>query len=301
MSNGFPSGEHHNLNIHGVKEDFECTPTVGGNSIFIDEYSPIDDESVPVPAKIQYVTNNQSLVTELKVLNQCAVDGGTAKVQIPYEEYGYYVFGRILAKPNNGKNQPESNIILYPNIVVDACNDSGSLPTEADDPLFSDYTDCEGDLALGLIVGINTYVVDPKTETYVRFDSVTTGKGRSKATDITRLFTYTGWVVDARLDIYTAPTDTIPVIDQNDVPSPLPVGAIDYDLIVKGGNGDGILQINEWLAYNAALDPPMAWYFDKEWILNIADLVITEQRLVNDGTKLLQVRFYPVDTTTFTP
>jgi hypothetical protein len=48
----------------------------------------------------------------------------------------------------------------------------------------------------------------------------------------------------------------------------------------------------------------MAWYFapeDNMWILNIADLVITEQGLVNDGTKLLQVRFYPVETTEFTP
>jgi hypothetical protein len=33
----------------------------------------------------------------------------------------------------------------------------------------------------------------------------------------------------------------------------------------------------------------------------IADLVVTEQGLVNDGTKLLQIRFYPVDTTEFTP
>jgi hypothetical protein len=51
----------------------------------------------------------------------------------------------------------------------------------------------------------------------------------------------------------------------------------------------------------AALESPMAWYFDAEWILNIADLVITEQGLQNDGTKLLQVRFYPVATTQFTP
>ena len=34
---------------------------------------------------------------------------------------------------------------------------------------------------------------------------------------------------------------------------------------------------------------------------NIADLVITEQGLMNDGTKLMQIKFYPVDSTTFTP
>jgi hypothetical protein len=43
----------------------------------------------------------------------------------------------------------------------------------------------------------------------------------------------------------------------------------------------------------------MAWYFANHWIFDIADLVITEQGLVNDGTKLVQLRFYPVVTTTF--
>ena len=42
-------------------------------------------------------------------------------------------------------------------------------------------------------------------------------------------------------------------------------------------------------------------YFDEVWILNIADLVVTDQPITNDGTKLLQIRFYPVDTTEFTP
>ena len=57
----------------------------------------------------------------------------------------------------------------------------------------------------------------------------------------------------------------------------------------------------DWLTDMASLESLMAWYYDAEWILNIADLVITEQGLVNDGTKLLQVRFYPVDSTVFTP
>lgn len=298
-SNGFPSGEHFNLNIHGKKDDgtFVCDPTPGGNSIFIDLYSAYGETT------IQYVTNKKSGVTELIALDPCATDDGTAKVQIPYEADGYYVFGRILAKPGGKKHTPVSSIILYPNEVVAACNDTGAVPAEGEDP-FSEYTDCEGDLALGLIVGENLYTALP--ETYVRFDPGTTsGKGRSKATDITRLFTYTGWVVDERLDIYPAATETTPAgdgaIDQNDVPSTLPDGAMAYDLIENGGDNDGFLDIEEWLAYNADLTVPMAWYFDGEWILNIADLVITEMGLVNDGAKLLQVRFYPVDTTTFTP
>ncbi len=58
--------------------------------------------------------------------------------------------------------------------------------------------------------------------------------------------------------------------------------------------------VEDWLIDMAVLDQPLAWYYPKEWIMNIADLVITEQGLVNDGTKLMQIRFYPVDTTTFT-
>jgi len=283
-SNGFPSGPHFNLNIHGKKADFDCDLASGGHSVFILEYGD---------STIQYVSNKKSSVTELTVLDKCGedFDDDPAKVQLPHEPEGYYVFARILGKPNNGNLEPVSSIILYPNEVVEACND-----TDPANPDFPGYTECPDDslLALGLIVGTNLYVAEQ--EEYVRFDpGVTKGKGKSKATDITRLFTYTGWVVDARLD--TSGPDGVPdgVIDEYDVP-------IEYDLIANGGDGDNVIdpeEIENWLIDMSLLDPPMAWYFTQEWILNIADLVITEQGLVNDGTKLLQIRFYPVETTEF--
>ena len=291
-SNGFPSGEHFNLNIHGKQADYIGDPTPGGNSVFILEYGN---------STIQYVTNKKAPLTELYVLDPLAeaFDGDPATVQLPYEAGGYYVFGRILAKPNNGNLQPVSSIILYPNQAVSACNDNVTA-----NPDFPYYTECPDDplLALGLIVGPNLYTAEP--EGYVRFDpGVTKGKGNSKATDITRLFTYTGWIIDARLD--TNGPDGIPdgVIDQYDIPvadydgDPLTAPNQDY-------NNDGFVNevdVEAWLTDMAALESPMAWYFDGEWILNIADLVITEQGLQNDGTKLLQVRFYPVATTLFTP
>jgi hypothetical protein len=311
LSNGFPSGEHFNLNIHGKKADFIGDPTPGGNSVFILEYSLIDpDTDLPIPEHIQYVSNKKASLTELTVLDPLAeaFSGDPAKVQLPYEPDGYYVFGRILGKPNNGQNgqeAPASSIILYPNAVVGAWNDTNS------DPDFGDYNGEEDEslLPLGLIVGPNAYVVDPVTETYVRFDPGTTtkGKGKSKATDITRLFTYTGWVVDASLDTYLPAVGETPagdgVIDINDVPlgdydsNALTPDDHDYD---NDGDEDAD-DVEAWLTDMSLLDPPMAWYFENEWILNIADLVITEQGLVNDGTKLLQVRFYPVDTTDFIP
>lgn len=277
-SNGFPSGPHFNLNIHGKKDSFTCDSTPGGGSVFVDEDGP---------ATIQYVTNRKSSVTELTVLDPCAVDGGTAKVQLPYEREGYYVFARILGKPNNGDSCADgdcpSSIILSPSVVMQACNDPG-------DPEFGDYTDCLW--ALGLIVGPNLYEAGP--EQYVRFDpEATKGKGKSKATDITRLFTYTGWVYDASLD--TSGPDGVPdgVVDAYDVP-----------LDPWDANGDGSIDESEFLAWQeamAALDPPLAQYYDSWWIFNIADLVVADQPVDNDGSKLLQVRFYPVATTEFTP
>jgi len=38
---------------------------------------------------------------------------------------------------------------------------------------------------------------------------------------------------------------------------------------------------------------------DSEWVFNIADLVVYGWDYQNNGSKLLQVRFYPVETTTF--
>ncbi len=285
-SNGFPSGAHFNLNIHGKNDSFTCDPTPGGNSIFVDESGN---------ATIQYVTNRKSSVEELTALDPCAVDEGTATVQLPYEALGYYVFARILGKPNNSSDDGEpSSIILYPNQVVEACND-----TDPANPGFPDYTGCPDDplLALGLI--IKDAVYETEGETFVRFaDPDAKGKGKSKAVDITRLFTYEGWVVNATLD-----SNEDGVIDVSDIP------VADYD-------GDGTadqdydqdgdvdeFDVEAWLTDMSLEDPPMAWYFSPEdnmWILNIADLVVTEQGLVNDGTKLLQIRFYPVATTEFT-
>ena len=290
--NGFPAGPHFNLNIHGKKAGYMCNETPGGGSVFVDEYGP---------ATIQYVTNKKSSVTNLIVLDRCAVNNGTAKVQLPYEADGYFVFGRILGKPNHGKKGNASSVILYPNVVVQACNDNGTNTSA-----FANLTSCNNSLlALGLIVGPNLYTADP--EGYVRFDpAVTKGKGKSKATDITDLFTYVGWVVHPDLDI-SGPNGTPDgVIDAYDVPANATAIVIaagknvtDYDCGPWGDCNGTIDLIEEWLAFQADLDPPMAWYYDGVWIFNIADLVVTEQGLVNDGTKLLQIRFYPKDGTTF--
>jgi hypothetical protein len=271
ISNGYPSGPHDNLNIHG-KSDFTCDPTEGGKSLFISEYGD---------STITYVTNKKSSVTELIVLDKCAepFDGNPAKVQLPYENEGFYVFAAIKAKPNNGKNAEESSVILSPNLVRQACND-----TDIANPDFPTYTECPNDdlLALGLIVGSNVY--EATDIGFVRFeDQSAKGKGKSTGKDITDLFKWTGWVFDASLD-----SNGDGVIDANDVPST-------YDLDSSGAIDDA--EYENWLD-DLNIDG-LATYYENEWILNIADLVVTDQDISNDGVKLLKLRFYPVATTLY--
>jgi hypothetical protein len=276
ISNGYPSGPHDNLNIHG-KSDFTCDSAEGGNSVFISEYGD---------STITYVTNKKSSVTELIALDKCAeaFDGDPAKVQLPYESEGFYVFAAVKARPNNGNNAEESSIILSPNLVRQACND-----TDPVNPDFPTYTECPNDalLTLGLIVGNNVY--ESTDMGFVRFENQDAkGKGKSTGTDITDLFKWTGWVFDASLDI-----SGDGIIDANDVP-------LTYDLVENGGNGSGYIdpaEYENWLDDQNAAE--LATYYENEWILNIADLVVTDQTISNDGVKLLKLRFYPVATTLY--
>jgi hypothetical protein len=45
----------------------------------------------------------------------------------------------------------------------------------------------------------------------------------------------------------------------------------------------------------------LATHHTDVWIFDIADLVVTQQPIDNDGTKLMKLRFYPIATTEFTP
>jgi hypothetical protein len=288
-SNGFPSGMHFNLNIHGMdlSLDDPCTHEPGGNSVFIDLYGT---------STIEYQSNKRSSVTELVVTDPCASGDGKVAVQIPTKVTvvdettlesqdvpvaGYYVYGRILAKPQNGKNDPQdrSNILFSPNVVTDAYN----LDEEM--------------VALGLITWNATYYAGE--DAFYRFDEpASTGKGKSAAKDITHLFQYTGWVVDASLDTNSSLDDGISdnVINIWDVP----LG--NYDILTdpdgtltpenRDFNNDGIENDDDvaaWLATQGSL----ATSYTDEWIFNIADVVTTEGQVTNDGTKLFQVRFYP--------
>ena len=290
ISNGFPSGMHFNLNIHGKNPETFTTPGAPpydpaslGNSIFIPEYtapySPVTIEAI----------SNKSGGTEFVVTDPYAMPSkyyngdptgfayadDLAQFNLPYKiqtdngvisANGYYVYGKILGKPNAGvvKGDP-SSIILTP------------------DPVLSfGYTDTEGmEWALGLLTANGAYKAT--NAGFERFDSSSTfqGKGKSVGQNITDLFMWTGWVCDQSLDL-----DVDGDIDINDM------------TLYNTGHGTSYTTVDEWLT--ALNDPALARHYEDWWVFDIADIVAQSWGIEKDGTKLLQIRFYPVATTTFT-
>jgi len=288
VSNGFPSGMHFNLNIHGKDPTTFATPgpppydpATYGNSIFIPEYT--EDYG---PITIQCVSNKSGgtefVVTDPYAMPSKYASGAPtgfayaddlAQFNLPYKiqtdagvinANGYYVYGRILGKPNNSKTDGDpSSIIVTPNPMIQYDTDGAELP-------------------LGLITTQGSYRL--AEQGFIRFDDTPSlnGKGKSVAKDITDMFLWTGWVYDGSLDI-----NGDGVIDVNDVPA-------DQD-------GDGDIDEADFLLWREAMEAAgLARYYEDWWVFDIAELVIQSWGIENDGTKLLQIRFYPVATTTFT-
>ena len=282
-SNGFPSGPHFNLNIHGKKDDYNCDPTSGGGSVFVPEYGD---------SEIDFVQNKRSSVNELTVHDKCAgFDDDPALVQLPAGEY--QVYARILAKPL--KDDEQRDVVFYPKLV-EACNDTlsaldtngngvidlGDLSADLDgdgdideDDLalyyeFPDAVDCSDSFLLGTGVVTSGGVFDMDSQELIRT------KGKSKAVDVTELFQWSGYACDQIYDV-----------NGN---GEIDIGDLSADL-----DGDGDIDEDDLQIY---LDMSCTFQ-DSVWIFDIADLVVYGWDYKNNGAKLVQTRFYPVDTTTF--
>ena len=252
-SNGFPSGDHYNLNIHGKSAGFTCDPTPGGGSIFVPEYGQ---------AEIQFIQNRKASLAAMYVIDPCSFSpSDPAKIQLPSGEY--QVYARILAKP--GKNGEERKVIFYPKLI-DACDDTG----EAN---FSNFTDCSDSEYVGIGKVTSGGVFDKDSQELIR---IVPTRGNNKAVPVTEMFQWTGYVCD-------------PIYDVNG-DGQMTVADVTVDL-----DGSGVIDQADLAIYLELY----CSYFEHEWIFNIADLVVYGWDYNNMGSKLVQVRFYPLQTTQF--
>lgn len=248
-SNGFPSGEHHNLNIHGKKDGFSCDGSPGGGSVFVPEYGA---------AEIQLIQNKKSKVDALTIHDACGgFDGDAAQVELPSGEY--QVYARILAKPMKADESRE--VVFYPKLV-EACNDSG---TEN----FTDATSCDESFLLGTGVVTKDGAFDTDSQKLER------QKGKSKATDISGMFQWSGFACDQSVDLDG--DGEITLADASDLDAD---GDVDEDDL-------------------ALLLEQSCTLHESTWIYDIADLVVHGWDYQNNGVKLVQIRFYPTDSTSF--
>jgi hypothetical protein len=258
-SNGFPSGPHYNLNIHGKGATFTCNPTPGGNSIFVKEYGY---------SEIYYIMNRKSTLTGMYVIDPCAMgESDPAKVQLPTGKY--QVYARVLGKPGKVKTGEVRKVVFSPKLV-DACNDNASAPIDG----FGDFVDCSDESLIGLgVVTANDAFVKTSTE----LTRIAPVKGKNQAQPITDMFYWSGYACDASFD--TNLDGQITSID---------FGNVDYNLdgVIDAGDLTSYLELN-CQSYNNA------------WIFDIADLVVYGWDYYNQGTKLVQVRFYPETTTVY--
>jgi hypothetical protein len=297
--NGFPSGEHYNLNIHGKKAEFTCpdqeyyleiTDCLGdcgvysvgqlvetcpdgfscsitstpiyGNSIFV----PQDGSGIEIYMQSGKVGGRGKKATalpqaELWAIDPCAgFDGDGAIIQLPPGEYDVYV--RALAKPTDGPSMTVSPFLFA------AEDESGNNL-----------------VWLGLLTEDGFQTLETET-TYFR------RKGRSKAIDITGLFTWTGEVCYIENPGSHDYTKTYCCYDYE-------ADGI-YDYCCFDVSGDQLYTQDECSGnldefVEGACTEITAYcikYVDK-WVLGIADFVEYMWGVENDGLKLLQVRFYP--------
>jgi len=163
--NGFPSGEHYNLNIIGKKAGFTCPEpetdiydnVIYGNVIFI----PEDGNGIKIVMQ-SGKGKKAAAITKLQVIDPCtpAIDGDAAVLQLPKNEAGYHVYARTLGKPTESPD-----ISIEPSLQLVEDENGNDL------------------LYLGLVTnnGFQT-----------SFFSMQRLKGKSKAVDITGLFLWSG-------------------------------------------------------------------------------------------------------------
>jgi hypothetical protein len=270
FGNGFPSGEHYNLNIIGKKAGFVCpvgeVDAIGnpvyGNVLFFPRVQGTDAITILVESGSKGPRGATGTAT-LEVTDWCtesfpdagAVTGDGATFRLPANAGGYAVYARITGKP--GKDG-------QPTVTFN----QGGL-TYVEDEIGSDL----------ILVGS---FKDGATTIY-RTGEVTTasGKGVRKATDITGMFEWSGLACSVPSDQTLADTS---LCCQTDPSTGAYVNCqLPDDLGACPVEGSYSL-----------VQADCTEYAEPTWVFNIADFVGYLWDLDTTGAYVVQLRFYPI-------
>jgi len=264
------SGEHHTLNIHGKKSDFnkqDCTaepdPITGeyGNNIFMPSNSEGTSNRILIVSG-KGKGSKKDLISAYGVRDTCTneFDGDAAEVILPPNDKGYFVVARVLGKPT----------------------DDPSLTIENGELMFVEDESGNDLLVLGLVTGTGWETPSVK---------LTRTKGKVTAVDMTGLFLWSGSVC------YFDPANYCTGADPCDETKQL--CCIDNDS--DGYYEDCTDPVLDALGNLSCADAGYVLmtllcqnYVDK-WVFNIGDLVGAMWEMYADGNfKLVNIRFYPV-------
>jgi hypothetical protein len=252
--NGFPSGEHHNLNIIAKKMEFICPDQeydeygdpIYGNVIFI----PEGGEDIQILMQ-SGKGKKAAAIPDLQVIDPCAFGGNAAIMQLPKNDLGYRVYARALAKPTY-----DPFMEITPDLVM--------VEDDAGNTLFY----------LGEITptGLETpYQIIRK-------------KGKSKAQEITPLFEWTGSVCYFTPDGYCEPGIDCDAASLCCIPEVIEESVVYHDCEIK---------IDDLCPEDTDEVTAYCKEYVNKWVFNIGDFVTYLWDIDHSGLKLLQVRFYP--------
>jgi len=251
--NGFPSGDHFNLNIIAKSSDFTCPGfasdeygyPVYGNVVYIPEYPEYDVRIIMESGKKGPKSAPDTI--GLQVTDTCTgfAPNDPASLRFPKNDKGYRVYARVLGMPSG---------------------DDGLRTIEIFDPQFQMVKDESGTdlLSLGLVTE-NGFL-----STSASFVQTT---GRPRAVDITGLFQWSGSVCRPASPDESGQPDSCCTDADGD-------GIFDRCSPVTGdGPCEGA--------------PVYCTEYMNEWIFNVGDFVDYFWNLDRNGAKMLQIRFYP--------
>jgi len=251
--NGFPSGPHYNLNIIGKKAGFS------GCTVETDPITgqPVYGNVVFVPeygeGDIWLKSGKKATVLTLQVTDPCVSAFDSDAAEV------------MLPSNSNG-------YWVYARALGKLTDNPWMKITPELITVSSEY---ETLLYLGYVTS-NGFVKSDGTV-------VTRTKGKHPAIPISDLFEWQGYVC------YTVDPTTIGLTDP---PYTL------MDMCLKDTNWDGILEIVgqpvDGICADGDLYPNLyCHYYDSTWVFNIADFVDYLWDIDNNGSKLVQIRFYP--------